>query len=86
MNVVCLFRPAIIKERLYCHAIIGRIGGKEPIMKTQVNCEFISPLVELSKTKISFNINKVIIYCFIPFYFTFCMNNVQIGYFWLIVL
>ena len=44
---------------MLCHAIIGRSGGKELIMKVQINCEFINPLVEFSTEQVFFRVDKV---------------------------
>ena len=52
-------RPQVVKERMLCHAIIGRAGGKELIMKVAVNCEFIAPLLEFSMDNVFFRVDKV---------------------------
>ena len=54
-----VFRGQVVTERLQCHAIIGRAGGKELIMKVQINCEFISPLLQFSADKLHFRFDKV---------------------------
>ena len=51
--------PQQISERLLCHAIIGRAGGKELIMKVNVHCDFISPLLEFSHERVEFTVHKV---------------------------
>ena len=56
-SVIC--SPQVVKEKMLCHAIIGRAGGKELIMKVNVNCEFISPLLEFSTEDIFFRVDKV---------------------------
>lgn len=48
-----------MKERLLCHAIIGRQGGKELIMKIDVSSDFISPLLEFSTKSVYFRVDKV---------------------------
>ena len=48
-----------MRERLLCHAIIGRQGGKELIMKIDVNTDFISPLLEFSTKSVYFRVDKV---------------------------
>ena len=48
-----------MNERLLCHAITGRAGGKELIMKVSINCQFIAPLLEFSTHAMSFSIDKV---------------------------
>ena len=45
---------------MLCYAIIGRAGGKELIMKVNVNCEFICPLLEFSSDNVFFRVDKVI--------------------------
>jgi len=56
--LVCLHSPDIVKERLLCHAIIGRTGGKELIMRVQVHCEFIAPLLDVSTPCLNFRVDK----------------------------
>ncbi|CAD5117498.1 DgyrCDS6267 [Dimorphilus gyrociliatus] len=50
--------PKTIKEKLLCHAIIGKRGGKELILKSNIICEFIAPLVKFSTDRIEFRIDK----------------------------
>jgi len=54
-------RPRLVKERMLCYAIIGRAGGKELIMKVQINCEFISPLLQFSADGLQFRVDKVFV-------------------------
>ena len=51
--------PKEVRERLLCHSIIGRQGGKELIMKVDLFVEFISPLLEFSNDTIFFRFDKV---------------------------
>uniref|UniRef100_A0A7M4E0K8 HYDIN axonemal central pair apparatus protein n=1 Tax=Crocodylus porosus TaxID=8502 RepID=A0A7M4E0K8_CROPO len=51
--------PKVVKERLICHAIIGKQSGKERIMTVDVICEFIAPVLHLSSKEITFRIEKV---------------------------
>ena len=51
--------PQQVSERLLCHAIIGRAGGKELINKVQVHCDFIAPLLEFNKELVAFAVHKV---------------------------
>ncbi|KAH3778722.1 hypothetical protein DPMN_180192 [Dreissena polymorpha] len=53
------FSPQFVRERLLCHAIIGRQGGKELIMKIDVSSDFISPLLEFSTKSVYFRVDKV---------------------------
>ncbi|KAL3860158.1 hypothetical protein ACJMK2_010318 [Sinanodonta woodiana] len=50
--------PQYVKERLLCHAIIGRQGGKELIMKIDVTTDFVSPLLEFSTKSVYFRVDK----------------------------
>ncbi|XP_052230840.1 hydrocephalus-inducing protein-like isoform X4 [Dreissena polymorpha] len=50
--------PQFVRERLLCHAIIGRQGGKELIMKIDVSSDFISPLLEFSTKSVYFRVDK----------------------------
>ena len=59
---ICLsffFRPQQVKERMFCHAIIGTSTGKERIMKVDVSAEFISPLLSFSQRDVNFCVMKV---------------------------
>ncbi len=49
----------MVKEKLCCHAIIGRAGGKELIMRVALSCEFIKPLLEFSSDQLQFRVDKV---------------------------
>lgn len=44
---------------MLCHAIIGRQGGKELIMRVDVSADFISPLLEFSTKSVYFRFDKV---------------------------
>ena len=48
-----------MKEKLLCHAIIGKAGGKELIMRVPLSCEFITPLLEFSSDTLNFRVDKV---------------------------
>lgn len=51
--------PGEVRERLLCHSIIGRQGGKEQIMMVDLYVEFISPLLEFSQKSVFFRFDKV---------------------------
>nr|KAG5712964.1 hypothetical protein BaRGS_021758 [Batillaria attramentaria] len=51
--------PQVVRERLLCHAILGRTGGKELIMKVDVATEFISPLLEFSTKSLFYRVDKI---------------------------
>ena len=57
--IFCFSSPQYVRERLLCHAIIGRQGGKELIMKIDVTTDFISPLLEFSTKSVYFRVDKV---------------------------
>ncbi|XP_076808093.1 hydrocephalus-inducing protein homolog isoform X2 [Clavelina lepadiformis] len=50
--------PKQVTETLLCHAIIGKANGKERIMRATVRADFISPVLELSKERIDFRVDK----------------------------
>ncbi|XP_054856814.1 hydrocephalus-inducing protein homolog [Eublepharis macularius] len=50
--------PKVVKERLICHAIIGKQSGKERIMAVDVTCEFIAPVLQMSSSEITFQVEK----------------------------
>lgn len=54
----CVTEPQIVKERLLCHSIIGRQGGKQLIMKVDLHAEFITPLLSFSADSIFFRVDK----------------------------
>lgn len=49
----------MVKERLLCHAIIGKQSGKQRIMAVDVTCEFIAPVLQASSSQITFQVEKV---------------------------
>lgn len=55
----CVSEPQEVRERLLCHSIIGRQGGKELIMKVDILVEFICPLLEFSSKAVFFRFDKV---------------------------
>ncbi|XP_033625714.1 hydrocephalus-inducing protein homolog [Asterias rubens] len=50
--------PKTVKERMLCHAIIGKASGKEKVMKTDISIEFISPLLDFSTKQVMFRVDK----------------------------
>ena len=50
-----------VKERLLCHAIIGRNPHKERIMTVDIVCLFIAPLLEFSTKEVTFRMEQVYI-------------------------
>uniref|UniRef100_A0A1X7TBB6 MSP domain-containing protein n=1 Tax=Amphimedon queenslandica TaxID=400682 RepID=A0A1X7TBB6_AMPQE len=47
-----------VKERLLCHAIIGRNPHKERIMTVDIVCLFIAPLLEFSTKEVTFRMEQ----------------------------
>ncbi|NWI85348.1 HYDIN protein, partial [Pitta sordida] len=50
--------PQEVKERLLCHAIVGREKTKRKIMQVDVTCKFVSPVVQISSRAIVFRVEK----------------------------
>lgn len=50
--------PKQVSEHLLCHAIIGKANGKERIIRAQIRADFISPVLQLSKDRIHFRVDK----------------------------
>ncbi|XP_061217731.1 hydrocephalus-inducing protein homolog isoform X3 [Neopsephotus bourkii] len=50
--------PRVVKERLLCYAVVGNTAGKTLIMKTDVMCEFIDPILQMSTREITFHVEK----------------------------
>lgn len=49
----------LVKEHLLGQAIIGKQSGKEKILEVDVICEFIAPVLYLSKQSLHFYVEKV---------------------------
>ena len=52
-------KPQYVEETITCQAIIGKLSGKDRIMKFKVKCEFISPLISFSTRDIIFRCEHV---------------------------
>ncbi|KAM6352746.1 hydrocephalus-inducing protein homolog isoform 6-T13 [Alca torda] len=50
--------PQVVKERLLCHAIVGSKAGKVLIMRVDVTCEFVAPVLQMSSREIAFRVEK----------------------------
>ncbi|XP_055892829.1 hydrocephalus-inducing protein homolog isoform X5 [Biomphalaria glabrata] len=50
--------PQLVSETVVCHAIIGRAGGKIPIIGVNVKAEFIEPLLKFSTKCAFFRVDK----------------------------
>ncbi|XP_078527074.1 hydrocephalus-inducing protein homolog isoform X2 [Lissotriton helveticus] len=69
--------PKLVKERLICHAIIGKHSGKELIMSVEVTCEFIAPILHLSAKQLSFYVEKLPGQELIPKYEPLILKNIS---------
>ncbi|XP_058702211.1 hydrocephalus-inducing protein homolog [Poecile atricapillus] len=47
-----------VKERLLCHAVVGKTKAKKQIMQVDVTCKFICPSVQMSTKAITFRVEK----------------------------
>ncbi|XP_063024389.1 hydrocephalus-inducing protein homolog [Melospiza melodia melodia] len=47
-----------VKERLLCHAVVGKETAKKQILQTDVICNFICPAVQMSPRAIAFRVEK----------------------------
>ncbi|CAL1528045.1 unnamed protein product [Lymnaea stagnalis] len=50
--------PQLVSETIVCHAIIGRAGGKTPIISVDVRAEFIEPLLNFSTKCVFYRVDK----------------------------
>ncbi|XP_065519848.1 hydrocephalus-inducing protein-like [Lathamus discolor] len=50
--------PQVVKEKLLCHAIVGKEGVKNLIVQVDVTCEFIAPALQISNREITFRVEK----------------------------
>ncbi|XP_065519888.1 hydrocephalus-inducing protein-like, partial [Lathamus discolor] len=50
--------PHVVKEKLLCHAIVGKEGVKNLIVQVDVTCEFIAPALQISSREITFRVEK----------------------------
>ncbi|XP_065519867.1 hydrocephalus-inducing protein-like, partial [Lathamus discolor] len=50
--------PQVVKEKLLCHAIVGKEGVKNLIVQVDVTCEFIAPALQISSREITFWVEK----------------------------
>ncbi|NXD22968.1 HYDIN protein, partial [Spelaeornis formosus] len=54
----CSSTPQVVKERLLCHAMVGKEKAKKQIMQVDVTCKFICPVVQMSSRAITFRVEK----------------------------
>ncbi|RXM33054.1 Hydrocephalus-inducing protein [Acipenser ruthenus] len=67
----------VVKETLICQAIIGKQSGKERIMKVDVTCEFIAPVLDISNKQLSFCVEKGPTNVLVPQYKSVLLKNVS---------
>ena len=60
LTCIKYFSPQTVQEKIVCHAIIGRAGGKIPIIGVDIKAEFIEPLLNFSTKCAFFRVDKVI--------------------------
>ncbi|KAM6325117.1 LOW QUALITY PROTEIN: hydrocephalus-inducing protein homolog [Podargus strigoides] len=53
--------PQVVKERLLCHAFVGRRTEKVQVMQVDVTCEFVVPILHVSPREIIFRVEKQLI-------------------------
>ena len=58
-------KPQLVEELLACYSIIGKMSGKDRIMKFKVKCEFIAPLVSFSSRDLVFRCENVIVFIYL---------------------
>ncbi|XP_067905917.1 hydrocephalus-inducing protein homolog [Heterodontus francisci] len=69
--------PRVVHGQLICQAIIGGQSGKERIMKVDVHCEFIAPMLELSTKQLNFRIEKPDHVVLVPQYKPLVLKNIS---------
>ena len=64
-------KPQFVEEVITCQSIIGKLSGKDRIMKFKVKCEFISPLISFSTKDLIFRCEHVLFKLIkkIPFFY-----------------
>lgn len=66
----------VVREKLLCHAVVGRQYEKEVIMTSDVTCQFVSPAVDISSQQVCFYVEKVCVVC-ARVYVSTLHNNTQ---------
>ncbi|KAM5296381.1 hydrocephalus-inducing protein homolog isoform 1-T2 [Glossophaga mutica] len=50
--------PRVVKEKLVCHAVIGRQKRKSMVITVNIICEFVEPLIQLSTKQLLYRLEK----------------------------
>ncbi|KAM6294461.1 hydrocephalus-inducing protein homolog [Aegotheles albertisi] len=69
--------PQVVKERLLCHAVVGRKAGKVQIMHVDVTCEFVAPVLHMSSREITFRVEKEASDVLTPQYKPLSLKNIS---------
>ncbi|XP_038663072.1 hydrocephalus-inducing protein homolog [Scyliorhinus canicula] len=69
--------PVVVHGQLICEAIIGKQSGKDRIMRVNVHCEFIAPILELSPKLLNFRVEKAKHNVLKPQYQPFVLKNIS---------
>ncbi|NXT69414.1 HYDIN protein, partial [Chaetops frenatus] len=64
-----------VKERLLCHAVVGKDKAKKQIMQVDVTCKFICPALQMSSSVITFRVEKKPSDVLIPEYKPLSLKN-----------
>ena len=52
-------KPQLVDETQVCTSIVGKVSGKDKIMRFKIKCEFIAPLVSFSSRELIFRCEHV---------------------------
>ncbi|XP_056622256.1 hydrocephalus-inducing protein homolog isoform X2 [Triplophysa dalaica] len=69
--------PKVVREKLVCHAVVGRQYEKEVIMTADVTCQFVSPTVDISSQQVSFYVVKAPDVSLVPLYQRLVLKNMS---------
>ncbi|XP_053355859.1 hydrocephalus-inducing protein-like [Clarias gariepinus] len=69
--------PKVVRERLVCHAIVGKQNGKEHIMTVDITCQFIAPVLNIYPQQLNFCVEKVPDMPLVPLYEKLHLKNVS---------
>ncbi|KAF5907636.1 hydrocephalus-inducing protein, partial [Clarias magur] len=69
--------PKVVRERLVCQAIVGNQNGKEHVMTTDITCQFIAPVLNISPQKLTFCVKKIPDIPLVPLYEKLHLKNVS---------
>ncbi|XP_051512768.1 hydrocephalus-inducing protein homolog [Myxocyprinus asiaticus] len=69
--------PKMVREKLVCHAIVGRHYGRECIMTVDITCQFVTPGVDISSQQINFYVEKAPDVFLVPLYQRLVLKSVS---------